>query len=82
VVQEALSLGALGYVVEACLGSDPLAAVQAVILGKRFVSTLANDILPSRSKRKACAARRQGRGLSVHSPEHLLREEPVRFPGS
>jgi DNA-binding NarL/FixJ family response regulator len=51
VVQEALSLGALGYVVKAPVGSDSWAAVQAIILGKQFVSKLPNDILPSRSKR-------------------------------
>jgi len=38
VVQEALSLGALGYVVKARAGSDLLAAVEAVCQGKRFVS--------------------------------------------
>jgi DNA-binding NarL/FixJ family response regulator len=37
VVQEALSLGAWGYVVKT-RGTDLLAAVDAVILGKRFVS--------------------------------------------
>ena len=37
VVQEALSLGAWGYVVKT-RGTDLLAAVNAVILGKRFVS--------------------------------------------
>jgi DNA-binding NarL/FixJ family response regulator len=40
VVQEALNLGAMGYVVKAHVGSDLLAAVDAVILGNRFVSTL------------------------------------------
>ena len=38
VVQEALNLGAWGYVVKARAGSDLLAAVEAVILGKHFVS--------------------------------------------
>jgi DNA-binding NarL/FixJ family response regulator len=51
VVQEALSLGALGYVVKAHVGSDLLAAVEAVLSGKQFVSTLANDNIPSRSRR-------------------------------
>jgi len=37
VVQEALSLGAWGYIVKT-RGTDLLAAVDAVILGKRFVS--------------------------------------------
>jgi DNA-binding NarL/FixJ family response regulator len=38
VVQEALSLGALGYVAKARAGSDLLAAVEAVLEGRRFVS--------------------------------------------
>jgi DNA-binding NarL/FixJ family response regulator len=42
VVQEALNLGALGYVVKAHVGIDLLAAVEAVILGEQFVSRLPN----------------------------------------
>jgi len=38
VVQEALSLGALGYVVKANAGSELLAAVEAVLQGRQFVS--------------------------------------------
>lgn len=38
IMQEALSLGALGYVVKTRAGSDLLPAVEAVILGKQFVS--------------------------------------------
>jgi DNA-binding NarL/FixJ family response regulator len=38
VVQEALDVGAMGYVVKAYAGSDLLAAVEAVCQGKRFVS--------------------------------------------
>jgi len=38
VVQEALDLGALGYVVKAYAGSQLLAAVEAVRQGRRFVS--------------------------------------------
>jgi CheY-like chemotaxis protein len=38
VVQEALSLGALGYIRKASAGSELLAAVGAIILGKAFVS--------------------------------------------
>jgi DNA-binding NarL/FixJ family response regulator len=37
VVQEALSLGAWGYVVKAKAGSELLAAVETVISGKKFV---------------------------------------------
>jgi DNA-binding NarL/FixJ family response regulator len=39
VVQEALSLGAWGYVVKARAGSELLAAVEAVLSGKQFVSS-------------------------------------------
>ena len=38
VVQEALSLGALGYVVKAHAGSELLAAVEAVCQGRKFAS--------------------------------------------
>jgi DNA-binding NarL/FixJ family response regulator len=38
IVREALSLGALGYVVKTHAGSELLAAVEAVCQGKRFVS--------------------------------------------
>jgi DNA-binding NarL/FixJ family response regulator len=39
VMQEALGLGAWGYVVKTKAGSDLLAAVESVISGKRFVSS-------------------------------------------
>jgi len=39
VVQEALSIGAWGYVVKTRAGTELLAAVEAVISGKRFVSS-------------------------------------------
>jgi DNA-binding NarL/FixJ family response regulator len=38
VVQEALDLGAMGYVVKTYAGSELLAAVEAVCQGRRFVS--------------------------------------------
>ena len=38
VVQEALSVGAYGYVVKTRADSDLLPAIEAVILGKHFVS--------------------------------------------
>src|SRR5271167_1218712 len=37
VVQEALSLGAVGYVIKTYAGSELLAAVEAVLQGKQFV---------------------------------------------
>jgi DNA-binding NarL/FixJ family response regulator len=39
VVREALSLGAWGYVVKTLAGNDLFAAVESVLLGKRFVSS-------------------------------------------
>jgi len=39
VVQEALSFGAQGYVVKTRVGSDLLAAVEAVLEGRQFVSS-------------------------------------------
>jgi len=39
VVQEALSLGARGYVVKIKAASELLTAVEAVLLGKTFVSS-------------------------------------------
>ena len=39
VVQEALSLGALGYVVKAHAGSELLAAVEAIRQGRQFISS-------------------------------------------
>jgi DNA-binding NarL/FixJ family response regulator len=39
VVQEALALGALGYVVKAHAGSELLPAVEAVLQGRQFVSS-------------------------------------------
>jgi len=39
IVREALSTGAQGYVFKTRAGSDLLPAIEAVILGKRFVST-------------------------------------------
>jgi DNA-binding NarL/FixJ family response regulator len=38
VVQEALSLGALGYVSKTRVGSDLLPALDAVLVGRQFVS--------------------------------------------
>jgi DNA-binding NarL/FixJ family response regulator len=51
IVQEALNLGALGYIVKAHVGSDLLDAVEAVTLGEQFVSRLPNYEAPWRSNR-------------------------------
>ena len=47
-VQQALSLGALGYVVKMHVETDLFAALEAVICGKQFFSTLPNCQLASR----------------------------------
>lgn len=39
VVEAALNIGAMGYVVKTRIGSDLLAALDAVLLGRRFVSS-------------------------------------------
>jgi len=47
VVQEALRLGALGYVAKTRAGIDLLAAVEAVSQGRQFVSAALADHVPS-----------------------------------
>ena len=47
VVQEALRLGARGYVLKAHAQQDLLAAVEALLEGKRFVSSALDGNLPS-----------------------------------
>lgn len=44
VVQEAISLGASGYVAKAMAGSDLLTAVEAIISGKTFASSTLGDL--------------------------------------
>jgi DNA-binding NarL/FixJ family response regulator len=68
VVQEALSLGALGYVVKAKAGSELLAAVEIVRQGRQFVSSgLSLDNFNDAADR--------------HPPEQLCRKEaPSSLP--
>jgi DNA-binding NarL/FixJ family response regulator len=62
VVQEALALGALGYVVKAHAGSELLAAVGAVLEGRQFVSSgLSGHYFTD--------------DADAESPDHLYREE-------
>jgi DNA-binding NarL/FixJ family response regulator len=57
VVQEALALGARGYVVKAHAGSELLAAVEAVLQGRQFVSSgLSGHYSPPRRIRKLSTA--------------------------
>src|ERR1700721_2243345 len=52
-VQEALALGALGYVVKGHAGSDLLPAVEAVLQGRQFVSSgLSGHYFPPASDSK------------------------------
>jgi DNA-binding NarL/FixJ family response regulator len=48
VVEDALNLGALGYVVKAHAGNELLEAVEAVLQGKQFVSCCLRPHLPSK----------------------------------
>jgi DNA-binding NarL/FixJ family response regulator len=62
VVQEALALGALGYVVKVHAGSELLAAVGAVLEGRQFVSSgLSGHYFTD--------------DADAQSPDHLYREE-------
>jgi DNA-binding NarL/FixJ family response regulator len=64
VVQEALSSGALGYVVKAKAGSELLTAVEAVRHGRQFVSSgLSVDNFNDAADR--------------HAPDHLCRKEAL-----
>jgi CheY-like chemotaxis protein len=47
IVQEALVLGALGYVVKKHAGTELMAAVEAVLQGRRFVSNSVAHFLPT-----------------------------------
>jgi DNA-binding NarL/FixJ family response regulator len=47
IVQEALSLGALGYVHKPCAGNELLQAIAAVLQGRQFVSNHRNGIPPA-----------------------------------
>ena len=62
VVQEALALGALGYVVKAHAGSELLPAVEAVLEGRQFISSgLSGHYFTDNA--------------DAQSPDHLYREK-------
>ena len=71
VVQEALALGALGYVVKAHAGSELLAAVGAVLGGRQYISSgLSGHYLTTAADSNHGRGRSQrgcGRGKSKHS---------------
>jgi DNA-binding NarL/FixJ family response regulator len=65
VVREALRLGALGYVVKAHAGSDLLAAVEEVCLGRQFVGRgLSDPISPDSADEEPGSSKK----TSHHSP--------------
>ncbi len=68
VVQEALSLGALGYVVKANAGSELLAAVQAVLQGKQYVSS-------------GLSGRYFANATDAHTPDGPYYKEGLATPG-
>jgi DNA-binding NarL/FixJ family response regulator len=57
VVQEAFRLGALGYVVKIDAGSELLAAVDAVLQGRRFVSAKLVEHVPAELSNKQTTRR-------------------------
>jgi len=63
VVHEALSLGALGYVVKAHAGSELLAAVEMVRQGRQFVSSVI--VVATKSHRNDLFQRLQAQGLNI-----------------
>ena len=67
IVSEALSVGAPGYLVKSHVGSDLLAAVESVILGKQFVSGLRNYAQPEDQTATAFSVR-HSRLLRLHLP--------------
>jgi DNA-binding NarL/FixJ family response regulator len=64
VVQEALSLGALGYVVKAHAGTDLLSAVEAAIQGTQFIS-------------RGLSVPDYTGATDKQIPDHLSRKEPL-----
>jgi DNA-binding NarL/FixJ family response regulator len=52
VAEEALALGALGYVVKIHAGIELLAAVEAVCQGRRFVSAALAGHVPAEGRRQ------------------------------
>ncbi len=82
VVQEALSLGALGYVVKAQAGAELLAAVQAVLQGKQFVSSGLSGRYFTQAKDTQASDRLYAKGalLTPRSREkEITRNHEVQF---
>jgi DNA-binding NarL/FixJ family response regulator len=82
VVQEALSVGALGYVVKAHAWSELLAAVEAVLLGRRFVSSvLSGHKFAAATDAQVPDRLRHKEGLPPFAPrkEEITRSHEVQF---
>jgi CheY-like chemotaxis protein len=76
VVQTALNLGALGYVLKSEAGSDLLAAVEATIRGEQFVSSvLSGRVFPAQTP----SALRSKDAPSSRTPSGIVRHHPVHF---
>ena len=78
VVEEALSLGAWGYVVKAHAGSELLAAVEAVCQGRRFVSSgLSGDSVVEVSSTQTRG--RLGRAGALTPGREIIHSHEVEF---
>ena len=80
VVETALNLGALGYVLKSEAGSDLLAAVDATIRGEPFVSSILSDRVfpPQTPSALRSKDRRSSRRLSAavrHHPAHFYADD-------
>lgn len=82
VAQEALSLGAHGYVVKAHAGTELLAAVQAVLQGNQFVSSgLSGHLFPCVTDATAPDHPRSKETLAAPAPgeKEITRNHEVQF---
>jgi ActR/RegA family two-component response regulator len=81
VVHEALSLGALGYVVKAHAGKELLAAVDAVLQGKQFVSDglSVNRFLDVEEQSHDRVRQNEARSLLRLKKEEATRSHAVQF---
>jgi len=88
IVQEALSVGASGYVMKAHAGSELVAAVQAVCQGRRFISsglaghdfTGASDATPSALHQSTKSARRHE--VRFYSDDRWFVDDLTQFIGT
>ena len=82
VVQEAVALGALGYVVKAHAGSELLPAVEAVLEGRQFISSTVSGhcfAVVSDSKTLDRLSRNETSSLLVVGKAEITRSHEVEF---